>query len=146
MRIALGVEYDGSQFCGWQAQKDEVATVQEALESALSTVANEPIKVVCAGRTDTGVHGVGQVVHFDTNTERSARSWILGTNANMPKAVSVQWAQPVSEEFHARFSALARSYRYVILNRFSRPTFARSRVTWEHRPLDERRMQQAAQH
>jgi tRNA pseudouridine38-40 synthase len=146
MRIALGVEYDGSQFCGWQAQKDDVATVQEALEAGLSTVAAQPVKVVCAGRTDTGVHGVGQVVHFETTTERSARSWVLGTNANMPKAVSVQWARPVSEEFHARFSALARSYRYVILNRFSRPTFARGRVTWEHRPLDEERMQQAAQH
>jgi tRNA pseudouridine38-40 synthase len=142
----MGVEYDGSQFCGWQAQKEALPTVQEALEKALSTVANEPIKVICAGRTDTGVHGVGQVVHFDTGAERSERSWILGSNANLPKAVSVQWARPVSEDFHARFSAQKRRYRYVIINRFSRPSFAYGRVTWEHKTLDEMRMQQAAQH
>ena len=146
MRIALGVEYDGSHFCGWQAQKEDLPTVQGALENGLSKVANEPIKVVCAGRTDTGVHGVGQVVHFDTHTERSERSWILGTNANMPKTVSVLWAKPVSEDFHARFSALGRRYRYVIVNRFVRPTFAAHRVTWEHRPLDVERMQVAARH
>jgi tRNA pseudouridine38-40 synthase len=146
MRIAMGIEYDGSQFCGWQAQKEDLPTVQEALETALSIVANQPIKVICAGRTDTGVHGVGQVVHFDTTAERSERSWILGTNANLSKAVSVQWAAPVNEDFHARFSAQQRRYRYVILNRFSRPSFTRGRVTWEHRPLDEARMQQAAQH
>ena len=146
MRIALGVEYDGSQFCGWQAQKEDLPTVQEALEAALSTVANEPVKVICAGRTDTGVHGVGQVVHFDTEAERSARSWILGSNANLPKTISVQWAQSVSEDFHARFSAQQRRYRYVIVNRFSRPSFTWGRVTWEHRPLDEGRMQQAATH
>ncbi len=146
MRLALGVEYDGSRFCGWQAQKEDLPTVQGALEAALSTVANEPVKVVCAGRTDTGVHGVGQVIHFDTAARRSERSWILGTNANLHKGVSVQWAQVVDDGFHARFSALRRRYRYVILNRFSRPSFARGRVTWERRPLDEARMQQAARH
>jgi tRNA pseudouridine38-40 synthase len=146
MRIAMGVEYDGSQFCGWQAQKEDLPTVQESLESALSTVANQPVKVICAGRTDTGVHGVGQVVHFDTTAERSERSWILGSNANLPKSISIQWARPVSEDFHARFSAQQRRYRYVIVNRFSRPSFAQGRVTWDHRPLDEMRMQQSAQH
>lgn len=146
MRIAMGIEYDGSHFCGWQAQKQDVPTVQEFLEEALSIVANEPIKVICAGRTDTGVHGVGQVIHFDTSAERSERSWILGSNANLNKAVSVQWARPVNEDFHARFSARQRRYRYIILNRFPRPSFARGRVTWDYRPLDEDHMQQAAQH
>ncbi len=146
MRIAMGIEYDGSQFCGWQAQKVDLPTVQEALEAALSRVANESVKVICAGRTDTGVHGVGQVVHFDTDAERSEYSWIRGSNANLSKAVSVQWARGVNEDFHARFCAQQRRYRYVILNRISRPSFTRGRVTWEHRPLDASRMQQAAEH
>jgi tRNA pseudouridine38-40 synthase len=146
MRIALGVEYDGRAFCGWQTQKDDLPTVQDSLEAGLSIVANATVKVICAGRTDTGVHACGQVVHFDTETERSDRSWILGTNANIPKSISVLWAKPVSEEFHARFSALRRRYRYVIVNRFVRPTFAAGRVAWDHRPLDEHRMQQAANH
>lgn len=146
MRIALGVEYDGSHFCGWQSQKEDLPTVQGTLEAGLSKVADAEVSVICAGRTDSGVHACGQVIHFDTDTERSERSWVLGTNANISKAVSVLWAQPVSEDFHARFSALQRRYRYVIANRFVRPTFAAGRVSWEHRPLDEGRMQQAAQH
>ena len=95
MRIAMGVEYDGSHFCGWQAQKQDVPTVQESLEAGLSQVANTEVKVICAGRTDTGVHGYGQVIHFDTDTERRERSWVLGTNANISKAISVLWAKPV---------------------------------------------------
>lgn len=146
MRIALGVEYDGQEFCGWQSQKEDLPTIQDSLEAGLSTVANSPIKVVCAGRTDTGVHACGQVVHFDTEVGRSERSWVLGANANIPKAISVLWANPVSDEFHARFSALRRRYRYVIANRFVRPTFVAGRVSWDHRPLDEQRMQQAAKH
>lgn len=146
MRIAMGIEYDGSLFCGWQAQKEDVPTVQEDLEAGLSQVANAEVKVVCAGRTDTGVHGYGQVIHFDTDTERSERSWVLGTNANISKAISVLWAKPVDEEFHARFSAVRRRYRYVIANRFVRPTFASGRVSWDHRAMDEQRMQQAARH
>lgn len=146
MRIAMGIEYDGSHFCGWQRQKEDLPTVQESLEIGISKVADAEVKIVCAGRTDTGVHGYGQVIHFDTDTERSERSWVLGTNANINKAISVMWAQPVSEDFHARFSALRRQYRYVIANRFVRPSFAAGRVSWDHRPLDERRMQQAAQH
>jgi tRNA pseudouridine38-40 synthase len=145
MRIAMGVEYDGRQFCGWQIQ-DGVASVQAELEAGLSTVANEAVAVICAGRTDTGVHALGQVVHFDIAAERSMRSWVLGTNANIPKSVAVQWAQPVGEAFHARFSALGRRYRYVIFNRWVRPTFAAGRVSWERRPLDETRMASAARH
>jgi tRNA pseudouridine38-40 synthase len=146
MRIAMGVEYDGSHFCGWQSQKEALPTVQGSLEAGLSRVADAEVKIICAGRTDSGVHGRGQVIHFDTDSERSERSWVLGTNANISKAISVLWAQPVNEDFHARFSALRRRYRYVIANRFVRPTFAAKRVSWEHRPLDEQRMQQAARH
>lgn len=146
MRIAMGIEYDGSQFCGWQAQKQDVPTVQGMLETGLSQVANREVKVVCAGRTDAGVHGCGQVVHFDTDVERSERSWLCGTNANMDATVSVLWAKPVAEDFHARFGAVRRRYRYVIATRAVRPTFAARRVSWDYRTLDEKRMQQAAQH
>jgi tRNA pseudouridine38-40 synthase len=146
MRIALGVEYDGQEFCGWQSQKTDVPTIQGSLEAGLSKVANSPVKVICAGRTDAGVHACGQVVHFDTDIDRSERSWVAGANANIAKSISVLWAKPVSEEFHARFSALRRRYRYVILNRPVRPTFAAGRVSWDHRDLDEHRMQQAASH
>ncbi len=144
MRIALGVEYDGTGFSGWQLQEG-VPTVQGVLEAALSRVADQPIRVHCAGRTDAGVHGAEQVVHFDTTAERSERSWVFGANANLPKEVAVLWAAPVSEAFHARFSACRRSYRYVIYNRPVRPTFLAWRTTWEYRPLDEARMHEAAQ-
>ena len=104
MRIALGIEYDGAQFSGWQIQEG-VSTVQASVEMALGTVAAAPVRVACAGRTDSGVHALGQVVHFDTEVERSMRSWVFGANANLPKSVSVVWAKPVDETFHARFSA-----------------------------------------
>lgn len=139
MRIALGVEYDGSAFCGWQFQ-DHSPSVQGAVEQALSKVANEPVRVFCAGRTDTGVHATEQVIHFDTSAERPMRSWVFGANANLPKEVAILWATPVSDEFHARFSAQRRSYRYVICNRPVRPTFLAWRTTWEYRPLDVERM------
>lgn len=145
MRIALGIEYDGSDFAGWQLQQAGVRTVQGALEQALSAVADEPVRVICAGRTDAGVHATAQVVHFDTGAARSPRSWTYGANANLPKGVSVQWARPVGEDFHARFSAQRRRYRYVILNREVRPTFLAWRVAWEHRSLDAMRMHEAAQ-
>lgn len=145
MKIALAVEYDGSAFCGWQTQNG-VETVQDALERALSKVAAQPISVVCAGRTDAGVHAIGQVVHFETEVERDMRAWVLGANANLPKQVSVLWAQPVAEDFHARFSAVRRRYRYVIFNRPVRPTFLAWRTAWDFRPLDERRMAEAARH
>ena len=144
MRIALGIEYDGSEFAGWQLQEAGVRTVQGAVEQALSRVADHPLRVICAGRTDTGVHATAQVVHFDTPAERGMRSWIYGANANLPKTVSVQWARVVSEDFHARFSAVRRRYRYVILNREIRPAFLAARVAWEYRPLDEALMLMAA--
>ena len=145
MRIALGIEYDGAQFSGWQIQEG-VSTVQASVEMALGTVAAAPVRVACAGRTDSGVHALGQVVHFDTEVERSMRSWVFGANANLPKSVSVVWAKPVDETFHARFSARRRHYRYVIYNRAVRPTFLQWRVAWEYRPLDEGRMREAASH
>jgi tRNA pseudouridine38-40 synthase len=145
VRIAAGVEYDGSAFCGWQYQ-DHSPSVQAAVEQALSRVADETLRVVCAGRTDTGVHAAGQVIHFDTAAQRSDFSWVRGGNSNLPASVSLLWAQPVTEAFHARFSALRRYYRYVIFNRPIRPAYLHRRVSWEYRPLDIEPMQQAARY
>lgn len=145
MRIALGIEYDGHGFVGWQYQ-DNGLSVQQVVEEALTKVADHPVRVVCAGRTDTGVHALGQVIHFDTESEREMRAWIFGTNANLPKGVAVVWGQEVSDAFHARFSARQRRYRYVIFNRDVRPTFLAWRVAWAFRPLDAERMTVAAQH
>ncbi len=146
MRIALGIEYDGSDFAGWQLQAGEVRTVQGCVEEALSKVAAHPVRVICAGRTDAGVHATAQVVHFDSEAVRGPRAWVYGANANLPKGVCVQWAREVPDDFHARFGALRRRYRYVILNRELRPSFLAGRVSWEYRPLDEIRMQEAARH
>ncbi len=118
--------------------------MQQRLEEALSLVANEPVEVVCAGRTDTGVHASGQVVHFDTPSERSSRGWLLGANSNLPDDISVTWAQPVTDDFHARFSATARSYRYDILNRLERSALYRDRAWWVYQPLDSNLMHEAA--
>ena len=146
MRIALGIEYDGSEFHGWQLQDDGVRTVQGAVERALGKVANEPVRVFCAGRTDTGVHGSGQVIHIDTTAQRDERAWVFGANANLPKDVAVLWAKPVPDSFHARFSAMRRAYRYVIFTRPVRPTFLAYRVTWSYCDLDVERMQLAAEY
>lgn len=135
MRIAAGVEYDGSDFHGWQIQR-EVHSVQDCVQRALSRVADHPILVSCAGRTDTGVHATGQVIHFDSGAPRSMRAWVMGGNINLPPAVCLLWAKPVVDEFHARFSARARSYRYTILNRPSRPALGHAQLTWECRPLE----------
>lgn len=143
MRIAAGVEYDGSAFCGWQYQ-DHSPSVQAAVEKALGKVADEPVRVVCAGRTDTGVHAAGQVIHFDTTAERSEFSWVRGTNSNLPDSVRLLWAKPVDDSFHARFRAQRRYYRYVIFNRPVHPAYLHRRVSWEYRPLDVSLMQQAA--
>ncbi len=143
MRIALGLEYDGSTFCGWQSQVGGGA-VQDALEAALCVVANGPIRVVCAGRTDAGVHALAQVVHFDTDAVRPDSAWVRGVNAHLPSSVAVRWAQPVAADFHARFSARGRRYRYVLLNRGQRPGLMAHRVGWYHRPLDADSMAQAA--
>jgi len=146
MRIALGIEYDGRAFKGWQLQRHAVRTVQGEVESALGAVAAHPVRVVCAGRTDTGVHATGQVVHFDTTAERTARNWTLGANVNLPADVAVCWAMRVQDEFHARFSARSRRYTYLILNRPTRSSLFAGRATWVHKPLDAARMHQAAQH
>jgi len=143
-RIALGVEYDGSAFNGWQSQPDGM-TVQDVLEAALSAVAAEPVRVHCAGRTDAGVHALCQVAHFDTTAQRPDTAWVRGVNANLPSAVAVRWAQPVSEGFHARFSAQGRHYRYVLLNRPQRPALWSACAGWHHVPLDADAMQAAAQ-
>lgn len=145
MRVALGVQYDGAGFRGWQSQQPGVRTVQACLEQALTRVAAHPIKLICAGRTDAGVHGVGQVVHFDTTAVRAARSWVLGGNANLPIDISLHWACVVPDEFHARFSALVRCYRYLICNRPYRAALWRQRATWHYRLLDAAQMHTAAQ-
>jgi len=142
-RYALTVEYDGSQFNGWQVQTG-VPTVQDTLEAALSRVANHPVRVTGAGRTDTGVHATGQVAHFESSSPRSLRSWLKGANTLLPQGASILSVSPIGANFHARFSATGRAYRYVIFNRPVAPTFLRSRVTWEYRPLDVSRMRAAA--
>ena len=145
MRIAAGIEYDGSAFAGWQTQP-HAPSVQDAVELAFSAVADHPVSVVCAGRTDAGVHALGQVVHFDTAARRRQRSWVLGANSNLPPSVNVCWTREVPEAFHARFNATARSYRYVILNRWVRSAVHARRATWVHEPLDAEVMQRAAMH
>lgn len=143
-RIALGLEYDGSSFAGWQAQL-HANGIQTAVEAAVSFVADHPTKVVCAGRTDAGVHACMQVVHFDAAVTRDERAWVMGANTNLPDSISVLWAREVKDDFHARFGALTRSYRYVILNRKPRPSLLRERTCWMREPLDAERMHIAAQ-
>lgn len=143
MRIALGIEYDGSAFCGWQTQASG-STVQDALERALSVVANRPVATVCAGRTDAGVHALMQVVHFDTDVDRPDSAWVRGSNANLPASVAVTWAKPVPGDFHARFSAQGRRYRYLLLNHPVRSALHHAKVGWYHRALDVETMRQAA--
>lgn len=154
MRIALGVEYDGSTYFGWQSQTDG-QTVQDTLQRALGQIAGEqtaggqgcpgPISVIAAGRTDTGVHAFEQVVHFDTEVERPLTAWVRGVNALLPDSIAVRWAHPVPDEFHARFSAHGRCYRYFLLNRPVRPAIQAGKVGWFHAPLDMAAMQVAAQ-
>lgn len=145
MRIALGIEYDGRPFSGWQLQRHDQHTVQAVVEAALSQVADHPVRVVCAGRTDTGVHAIGQVVHFDTEARRESRNWILGANVHLPPEVAVTWAQLVEADFHARFSAQSRQYRYLILNRPTRSSLLAGRATWIRKPLDVESMHVAGQ-
>jgi len=145
MRYALGIEYDGKNYCGWQRQKS-VVSVQQKLEQALSKIADEPIEVVCAGRTDTGVNATNQVVHFDTNKIRKDVAWTLGVNTHLPGDIAVTWVKAVSDEFHARFSATARRYRYIIYNNKLRPAILSYGISHWHHSLDEKLMQQGAQH
>src|SRR5215216_2258174 len=132
MRIALGLEYDGSQYHGWQAQTG-LHTIQQAVELALSKVADCPISVVCAGRTDTGVHATAQFIHFDCEKLRPIRAWIHGANNYLPKDIAVKGGREMDENFHARYSAISRSYRYYIYNGAIRPALFRSNVTWQYR-------------
>jgi tRNA pseudouridine38-40 synthase len=145
MRVVLGVEYRGTDFCGWQLQPG-VRTVQACVEEALARVADHPVRVICAGRTDTGVHALGQVIHFDTTAARPGRAWVFGANAHLPRDISVLWAQVAGEGFHARFSAIRRHYRYVIFNTSVRPALLDGRVAWYYRPLDIAPMRSAARH
>lgn len=144
MRIALGVEYDGSQYHGWQAQTG-LRTIQQVLEQALTKIADQEISIVCAGRTDTGVHATNQLIHFDCDKERTIRSWIHGANSFLPKDVCVKWGRVMPENFHARYSAISRRYRYLIYNSSIRPALLRSQITWQYRQLDHRLMQEASQ-
>jgi tRNA pseudouridine38-40 synthase len=144
MRLALGIEYDGGDFFGWQ-KLGHGPSVQAVVESALSFVADAPIVVQCAGRTDSGVHARCQVAHFDTDALRSPRGWVLGANSRLPESVAVRWAQLVAEDFSARYSARARRYRYRILDRNIRPALLRRYVAWERLPLDADAMHRAAQ-
>jgi tRNA pseudouridine38-40 synthase len=145
MKFALGIEYDGSQFAGWQMQKHGTRTVQECVEKALSSVANQPVQVVCAGRTDTGVHATGQVVHFECDSQRNEKAWVMGVNTQLPDDVASLWVKPVADDFSARFSATARQYRYIISNRQARPAILSKKVTWKHGAFNIEAMHQAAQ-
>ncbi len=147
VRIACRVEYNGSHYNGWQAQPqlNNTRTVQETLERALASVANTSLRVHCAGRTDSGVHAFGQIVHFDAPVARSCKAWVLGGNASLPRDIRLHWALPVDNQFHARFSATARSYRYVIANTAVRPALLGGQVTWQRRALNADAMHAAAQ-
>lgn len=144
-RFAIGAEYDGTAYHGWQIQP-HAPSVQEKLNLALSRVADEAIECVGAGRTDTGVHAAAQVLHFDTTAERSPRAWVLGLNSNLPDDINALWAAPVPADFHARYSAVSRTYGYRILNRPVRSALERHRAWWLRQPLDYEAMRMAAGH
>lgn len=143
-RVAAIIEYDGTDYAGWQSQAHSVS-IQDAVQTALSFVAGHPVVAICAGRTDAGVHAVGQVIHFDTHAVRTPRAWVLGANTKLAPSIALQWAGEVSMGFHARHKAVRRVYRYVILNRSARSALQRARTAWIHRPLDAKVMHAAAQ-
>ena len=145
MRIALGISYNGQPYQGWQSQSTGL-TIQDKLEKALKEFTTQKVTTLCAGRTDAGVHGLMQVVHFDTPLERDMGSWVRGTNRYLPDDISVQWAQEVPPEFHARGSALSRRYAYIVLESPVRPSLESGRVGWVYRSLDEEAMRKAAQY
>lgn len=145
MRLALGISYNGQGYEGWQSQASG-RTIQDQLEAALQAFAAERIQTVCAGRTDAGVHGLMQVVHFDTSLEREEFSWIRGTNRFLPPDIAVQWARPVPDAFHSRASAVARRYTYVLLESPVRPSVEAGRVGWVFRPIDGDAMRAGAAH
>ena len=142
-RLAIGVEYDGAAYHGWQRQPHSTS-VQETLQAALGRIADAPVELICAGRTDAGVHARAQVAHFDTEAQRSPRAWLLGVNSVLPSSVNLRWVQPVTDQFHARYGALRRSYRYLVLNRPTRSALAAGRALVVYPPLDAAGMQAAA--
>ena len=143
-RVAAIIEYDGTDYAGWQSQAHS-SSIQDAVQAALSFVAGHPVVAICAGRTDKGVHAVGQVIHFDTHALRTPRAWVLGANTRLAPAIALQWAGEVTMGFHARHRAARRIYRYAILNRSARSALHRTRAAWVHRPLDAAAMHAAAQ-
>jgi tRNA pseudouridine38-40 synthase len=143
LRIALGLEYDGAAFCGFQTQPGGCG-VQDHLQAALAQIAGHPIEVTAAGRTDAGVHATAQVVHFDTESDREDTAWVRGTNSSLHDALRVVWAKRVPDEFHARYGARSRTYRYLLVNEPVAPAVLRGRVGWYHRPLDLTAMREAA--
>ncbi len=143
-RVAAVVEYDGTAYAGWQSQSHS-SSIQDVVQQAIAFVAGHPVEAVCAGRTDTGVHALGQVIHFDTTVERTARAWVLGANTRLPPDIALQWAGEVGSGFHARHSAIRRTYRYCILNHSARSALQRLRAAWIHRPIDVQAMQRAAE-
>ncbi len=145
MRIALGLEYDGRHFCGWQTQSNGCG-IQDRLEHALSQLSQHPVSVVAAGRTDTGVHALSQVIHFDTETDRPDSAWIRGVNAHLPPYVRVMWAVPVDDTFHARFSARSRHYQFLLFNHPIAPAIMSGKSSWFHLPLDLKKMNEAAEY
>jgi tRNA pseudouridine38-40 synthase len=144
-RLAVGVEYDGRGYCGWQRQ-DRVASIQEAVQAALGKVCDHRVELTVAGRTDAGVHARAQVAHFESDAGRSGRALVLGANAQLPEGIALRWALQVPDHFHARYSALARTYRYCILNRPVRTALAAGRVAFLYRPLQVECMREAAGH
>lgn len=144
-RIAIGIEYDGSQFYGYQMQSHGTRTVQDLVQQALAKIADHPVSVTCAGRTDTGVHATNQVLHFDTTADREDKAWVSGVNTHLPDDVAVLWTRNVGDDFNARFKATKRSYRYVIRNCSTRPAILNRRVTWIYEDLDVGKMHESAQ-
>jgi len=142
-KYAACIEYDGTDYCGWQRLKHS-PSVQEEVEKALSRVANHKVELTCAGRTDSGVHGIGQIVHFESEAIRDEKAWRMGCNTNLPDNIALRWIQPINERFHARFTATARRYRYIILNHSIRPALLNNKVCWYRDDLDETTMQDAA--
>jgi tRNA pseudouridine38-40 synthase len=144
VKYALGVEYSGTAYCGWQRQT-HCESVQQHLEAALGFVADHPVELVCAGRTDSGVHAIEQVAHFNANVERNERAWVLGANCRLPRDMRIKWVLPVADDFHARYSARSRAYRYIIFNSDVPSAIFHDRTSWEFRPLDHVLMHDCAQ-
>lgn len=146
MRYAIGIDFNGRAYRGWQTQQPGVRSVQETLEKAIGRVANHAVTVIAAGRTDAGVHASGMIAHFDSDAPRSERSWLLGVSTQLPEDIALRWITPVSDDFHARFKAVSRRYRYVIHNHPQRSSLLAGLVTWHYHALDLARMQAAARH